>query len=153
MMKKGIVMAAVVLSLAACKENQKVTPAENTKDSLTSHTESHEENAPDMHNAQNSLDWAGAYEGTLPCADCPGIKTVIQLNNDNTFSMVSEYLDRNLKIEDKGEIMWHDGTIVHLKGKETDIKLKVGENQLFYLDQDGSEIEGALKEHYILTKK
>ena len=25
-------------------------------------------------NAANSLDWAGKYEGVLPCADCEGIK-------------------------------------------------------------------------------
>ena len=27
------------------------------------------------HNAQNSLDWAGDYQGILPCADCEGINT------------------------------------------------------------------------------
>lgn len=147
-------MAAAVLSLAACKKDKETTPADGVNDSLTSHAESHgEHEMTDMHNSQNSLDWAGTYEGTLPCADCPGIKTVILLNNDNTFTIVSEYIDRKLKVEDKGEVMWHDGTVVHLKGKETDIKLKVGENQLFYLDQDGNEVDGALKEHYILHKK
>ena len=27
---------------------------------------------------------AGTYEGTLPAADCPGIKTVLTLNTDST---------------------------------------------------------------------
>ena len=51
----------------------------------------------DGHNAQNSLDWAGTYEGTLPCADCPGIKTTITLKDDNTYTISEEYLERKQK--------------------------------------------------------
>ena len=40
----------------------------------------------------------------------------------------------------------------HLKGATVDMKLKVGENQLFVLDQDGKVIEGAMKDLYILKK-
>ena len=29
--------------------------------------------APSTATARDSLDWAGSYEGVLPCADCPGI--------------------------------------------------------------------------------
>ena len=36
------------------------------------------------HNSQNSLDWAGVYQGILPCADCEGFDTVITLNWDET---------------------------------------------------------------------
>ena len=28
---------------------------------------------------------AGTYEGTLPAADCPGIKTVLTINADSTY--------------------------------------------------------------------
>ena len=31
------------------------------------------------HNSRNALDWAGTYEGVLPCADCPGIQTRLSL--------------------------------------------------------------------------
>jgi uncharacterized lipoprotein NlpE involved in copper resistance len=107
-----------------------------------------------IHTSQSALDWAGTYEGTIPCADCPGIKTVIVLNDDETFQITSEYLDRDLKVEDSGKFMWHDnGSVVHLKGKETDIKLKVGENQLFHLDQEGNVITGQLAENYIYKKR
>ncbi len=105
-------------------------------------------------NSQKSIDWAGTYEATIPCADCPGIKTSIVINNDETFRISSEYLDRGTKIEDNGKIMWHDnGSVMHLKGKDTDLKLKVGENQLFHLDQDGKVIEGDLADNYIYKKK
>src|SRR6516165_5178501 len=36
----------------------------------------------DTHNSRNSLDWAGAYEGVLTCAECPGTKTRLTLNPD-----------------------------------------------------------------------
>ncbi len=39
------------------------------------------------HNAQNSLDWAGIYQGTLPCADCGGIETELTLNADGTYAL------------------------------------------------------------------
>lgn len=105
------------------------------------------------HTSQKSLDWMGTYEATLPCADCPGIKTNIVLNEDNTFSITNEYLEKNTKVEDTGEVMWHDnGSVVHLKGKETDIKLKVIENGLIHLNQEGKEITGELAQHYHFKK-
>lgn len=38
------------------------------------------EGLSDEHNAHNSLSYAGIYEGTIPCADCPGIDVVITLD-------------------------------------------------------------------------
>jgi uncharacterized lipoprotein NlpE involved in copper resistance len=49
---------------------------------------------PDMHNSRNSLDWAGSYEGVLPCADCPGIKTRLVLSPDGQFELSTQYMDR-----------------------------------------------------------
>ena len=45
--------------------------------------------AVDMHNSRNSLDWVGIYEGVLPCADCPGIKTRLTLNYDGSYRLVT----------------------------------------------------------------
>src|SRR5690606_42104014 len=49
---------------------------------------------PDMHNAQNALDWGGTYKGTLPCADCIGIETTITLHEDLTYSLSRIYLQK-----------------------------------------------------------
>ncbi len=46
-----------------------------------------------MVNGMNHLkptDWAGTYEGKLPCADCPGIDTRLVFNNDGTYSRSSQ---------------------------------------------------------------
>ena len=37
---------------------------------------------------------AGTYEGTLPAADCPGIKTVLTINADSTYELKQDYIDR-----------------------------------------------------------
>ena len=49
---------------------------------------------PDRHTSQNALDWASSYEGVLPCADCPGIKTRLILNPDGRYELSTQYLDR-----------------------------------------------------------
>ena len=40
---------------------------------------------------------SGTYEGTLPCADCPGLQTLITFNSDGTFHMEETYLERDSK--------------------------------------------------------
>jgi len=147
-MKKIVLIAALVaVGLTSC--NKKAEADSNVNDSIAN------TNQPviDEGNSQTALDWAGTYEGVLPCADCEGIQTIITLNSDDTFTLSQKYLGKDNVVDDKGSIMWHDGTIVHLKGTSVDMKLKVGENQLFFLDQEGKVIDGPLKEKYILTKK
>ena len=46
------------------------------------------------HNSKNSLDWAGEYVGTLPCADCEGIKYSVVLQKDGNFALEQEYLGK-----------------------------------------------------------
>lgn len=105
-------------------------------------------------NSQNSLDWAGTYEATVPCADCPGIKTSLTLNNDKTFSITEEYVDRKSKNEDKGTFDWDTtGSVITLNGKTAKYKYKVGENKLTQLDLEGNAIDGPNKELYVFKKK
>ncbi|MBW7839523.1 MAG: copper resistance protein NlpE N-terminal domain-containing protein [Chitinophagaceae bacterium] len=106
--------------------------------------------AVDMHNSQNSLDWQGTYEGTLPCADCEGIKTTLQLNEDNTYALTQEYLGRNT-FNETGTFNWDSsGSMITLSSNN--MKFKVGENILFALDLEGKVITGELADHYKLKK-
>src|SRR5690606_3277784 len=151
-----IVLAAVAFS-ACTSPNNSQTNSEELKDSSTDQMVSRPletENHDPAHNSQNSVDWMGTHEGVLPCADCPGLKTVLTLHDDETFQMRSEYLERDTKFEDEGTFEWqNNGSVVHLKGKDTDVKLKVGEHVLFQLDQEGNEITGDLAAHYIYKKQ
>lgn len=106
------------------------------------------------HNSENSLDWYGTYQATVPCADCPGIKTVLTLNKDRTFTISEEYLERKSKNEDKGTFEWDlAGRVVTLKGKNSNYKYKVGENTITQLDMSGKPIDGPNKDLYVFKKK
>ena len=153
-MKKNILgIVLMALTVIACNKKETTTTEETTITTDTIKQPETDTAFQDAHTSQNSLDWFGTYEATLPCADCPGIKTTVTLNKDETFTYVSEYLERDTKIEEKGKIMWHDnGSVVHLKGKDIDTKLKVIENGLIALDQEGKVIDCPLKEYYNFKK-
>lgn len=106
------------------------------------------------HSSENSSDWYGTYEATVPCADCPGIKTILTLNKDRTFTISEEYLERKSKNEDKGNFEWDlAGRVVTLKGKNSNYKYKVGENTITQLDTSGKPIDGPNKDSYVFKKK
>lgn len=105
------------------------------------------------HSARNSLDWAGAYRGVLPCADCQGIETVVILTKDGTYSTHSKYLGKGDKVfSEQGSFTWNEaGNTVTFAGREP-ARYFVGENRLTRLALDGSRIISALAEHYVLAK-
>lgn len=138
-----------MLVLASCNQN-----SSDKKDTIVSDNADTETYVDTVHTSQNSVDWAGIYDGTIPCADCEGIKTMIELKDDGTFIMETEYLGKDGKFSDKGMFTWfNNGSSVMLKGEGAETRLKVGENQLFHLDQDGNEITGELAEQYIYKKR
>lgn len=104
--------------------------------------------------SQNALDWAGTYETTVPCADCPGIKTTLTLHNNNTFRITEEYLEKNTTNQDQGTFTWNkQGNTIALHGKNVTYKYKVGENKLIQLDLKGNEITGQFQDRFIYQKK
>ena len=109
----------------------------------------------DEHNSRNSLDWNGTYHGTLPCADCEGIHTIIEINKDETYKLTQEYLNKNLNLEDTGKFTWSDdGGKIKIKTKDNgEFNFIVGEDRLIILDQEGEKIAGNLADKYILVKK
>ncbi len=110
------------------------------------------------HNAQNALDWAGTYKGTLPCASCEGIETTVVLNDDGTYEQTSVYLkdskpDEQNTFANKGKFTWNEaGNIVILDEAADNTQYFVAENRLEMRDQNGEAVTGALAEHYHLAK-
>lgn len=153
-MKKTLFIAMAFTTLIACNNSTKETATTQQPASQEEQVASEKTmEGNDGHTAQGSLDWAGTYEATLPCADCPGIKTIITLKNDNTYEYNAEYLERNTTTKSSGDIMWHDnGSVIHLKNNDIDVKLKVVENGLVGLDTEGKEMEGASKDLYSYKK-
>lgn len=156
-MKQLLLFSATFLVLASCNNNE--TKEAKNADTTTIVAPAHEAApVPDMHNAENALDYEGTYSGTVPCASCEGIVTTATLNKDKTFTLKEEYkggkepgtFDAKGTYEVKGNI-----ATLKFTGKDADrtLKFHVGENQLFMLDANDKIIEGELAKNYILTKK
>ena len=100
---------------------------------------------------------AGTYEGTLPAADCPGIKMVLTINADSTYQMTQDYMDRkDGHDEASGVFDVLDGNVLMLvrpsSGEHTFYKVKDG-NSIVLTDSLGNEAEGESAELYVLKKK
>lgn len=142
-----MVLLALVLTIS-CKTDQK----ENT--STPNMETAIPEQKPDLHTSQNSLDLKGTYVGTLPCADCEGIKTTIRLNEDMSYDAVTEYLGKKDGVfETRGYYKWEESGQNILLSDENETTYKVGKNKLTQLDKSGNVVTADLAEFYILTKQ
>ncbi len=94
----------------------------------------------DGHNSRNALDWAGTYEGVLPCADCPGIQTRLELHRDGRFELQTQYLERDVKPRSaSGRFTWNPaGSRITLDAAGADQQFVVGEGRLLQMNRDGS---------------
>jgi heat shock protein HslJ len=104
------------------------------------------------HTSRNSLDWAGAHEGTLPCADCPGISTRVELFLDQTYVMSMKYQDRDVAPRtSRGTFQWDaEGRSIELQ--DSSWRFQVREGGLALLDREGQPIAGTLAPNYVLKK-
>jgi heat shock protein HslJ len=97
--------------------------------------------APTQQSALSSL--PATFVGTLPCADCPGIRYQLNLNADHTFTSRMTYQERNTSFDESGH--WEfsdDGKTVVLRngrGRTEKFALRVVET-LRQLDSAGNEI-------------
>jgi heat shock protein HslJ len=134
-MKAGLILFTLALVLSAGAQQKQSAPTASK--------------VVDMHNSQNSLDWAGVYEGTTPCADCPGIKTRLTLNRDGTYELMTQYLERPVAPATvRGRFTWHaNGNEIVLDAQGGNQAYAVGEGRLFMLSfagDPGSRVPNAV---------
>ena len=155
-MKKIIFIVCLsFFSLISC---QKQTNSGNSGEEKETHvaTAKKDSTKSDSHNSQNSLDFIGVYRGILPCADCRGIITTIELKENATYSLKTSYQGKSLKVfEENGRFTWNDkgNKIVFNDVKNAPNQYFVGENTLTQLDMSGQKITGELAADYILKKE
>lgn len=151
----GMLLAAVFVLLTSFFGCQK----SNKQDELIvddAMFETEESTQIDEHNASNSLDFFGVYKGVLPCADCEGIETTIELGSGNSYLKKITYLGKQNQTvqESSGIFIWNDaGNTITLESEEAPNQYFVGENVLFHLDIEGNRITGDLAEKYQLKKQ
>lgn len=136
-MKKNILLFLLV-SMVSCQKQTAV-----------------DKKAVDTHKAKIPVDYVGTYKGTLPCADCQGLLTVIAINENSTFCIKTKYEGKGDKIfVQKGNFTWNKkGDIIILKGVNGSNQYLVGENTLTQLDVYGKKSTGSFAEDYILSKQ
>ena len=161
MKKSALILSILAISLAACSkpktEEQSASAASEASAPLVATTAS--EVTPTDDNAQISLDWAGDYKGTIPCANCDGIKTELELKSDKTYELTQEYLgakDADTKVEVKGTFTFDakNPSIITLDAAADNRKLFVGENYVeFRAAETGDAITGPIADQYKLAKE
>ena len=86
-----------------------------------------------------------SYTGTLPCADCPGIRVTLNLLADGSYVSRMEYLDRKNILVEIGEFVIEGGRLVlHGTGDATELYRVVDAQTVRKLDAQGREIESKL---------
>ena len=144
-MKSLIPVTAALLLLAACGQrnaSRQTAPA------------AAQTAAPDMHDAENALDYQGAYTGVFPAADVPGIAVTLTLGPDGRYTEVNRYCERPGQFTDYGRYTVR-GNILTLRPdspKDIPAYYRVGENRLWRLDSHQQPITGPFADQYILTK-
>lgn len=151
-MKTKIFFLLIVCFIAIGCSNK-----EKTESSYETEMDSTDFLMNEEHNAQNSLDYIGTYEGIIPCADCEGIRTSLSLEDDKNYVLKTTYLGKKNATtnEVRGTYSWNKkGNTIILSDNENGAShYFVGENYLTQLDLEGNEINGDLAEKYVLDKK
>lgn len=138
-MKKSLVLAALIATMAACNNNH---PAHQTDSTLQNTT-----TPPAV-----ATHITGTYQGTLPCADCPGMDYQISLYDDHTFSELVAYQGRGQGVATVETGTWRqtsDSTVI-IRKKTDSSSFLAAEGNLLQLDTKGKRIEGVLASNYIL---
>lgn len=98
----------------------------------------------------------GVFAGTTPCADCPGIYTIMEFSPDSSYVENLRYLERNSEFWDTGKWQIKDSVItVRYNNDSSQIRYFriINDSTIRMLDADKNIITGALEKNYILKKK
>ncbi|WP_242106911.1 copper resistance protein NlpE [Luteimonas aquatica] len=159
----AIALCSLLVATAACKRDGAEAPAAPPADAAAAPADANAA-AEDAHRTDviSEVDhatppadfdvkgFAGVFAGTLPCADCPGIDTRLELKADGTYALRETYLER------KAEPLKSDGTWT-LEAANKHIRLDpnskdeqdgqfeiLGKDELRKLDIEGKPIESSL---------
>ncbi|WP_337390137.1 copper resistance protein NlpE [Prevotella sp.] len=152
MKRKLIVLTVGALAvLSSCTEKKTTANATDKDSTSVVDTTATDDNHVDLAAV------SGTYEGTLPAADCPGIKTVLTIKADSTYQLQQDYIDKkNGHDEASGVFKVLDGKVLMLvrpsSGEQTYYKVK-DNNSIVMTDSLGVEPEGETAKLYVLKKK
>jgi len=131
-----LIVALVVTGLGSCNKPKSSGPV-------------------DIHNSRISIDWAGVYTGTIPSASGMGIDVRMQINEDSTYELTYDYIDKpDYSFSFKGSFKWDDtGNVIIIDIAEAPSYYRVAQNKLIQLDMEGNQITGDLADDYVFMKE
>lgn len=137
---KKILLLIGLFSLPACNSQT----ANNGADSS---------NTTSQHPVGQPPKLTGTFQGTLPCADCPGINYQVTLFDDHTYSELTAYQGRgmNLATVEKGTWKQLSDSTVLIQRKKDSSSFLLSDGHLLLLDPKGRRIEGVLASNYVLN--
>lgn len=165
---RGLALVPLALALAACKpaaepaaEAPAATPAADTPADTSKPTVAGTDATAVVHNAPDDpagfdrKAFAGTFAGTVPCADCPGIDTRLDIGADGAFTLSETYQDRDTTSETRGTwTLDADGTRLLLdpetkEGADRHFEI-VSKDEIRMLDAEGKPI--ASEHNYSLRR-
>jgi copper homeostasis protein (lipoprotein) len=94
--------------------------------------------------SRTSLDWSGFYWGILPCKECSGVETLLNLRPDSTFRIERRNVDNQFTPNVReGVFEWQPDNvqIVCRENNGEVMRFVVGEDRLYQLDGSGRRMK------------
>ncbi|OTG79999.1 copper homeostasis protein [Acinetobacter sp. ANC 5054] len=139
-MKKLIFALCIVsTTLVACSktsDSEHATPPDNN---VIANTDSASQSTTlSRDTTENALDWAGEYKGILPCHDCKGIETELELKLDKSFELTQKFLGKPANSENKVK-----GVFKFLPDQPGMIQLDAeGDHRIYFIGENYIEMRG-----------
>ncbi|MGV3460823.1 MAG: copper resistance protein NlpE [Flavobacterium sp.] len=140
-----ILCLAAIPLLTACKNEEKSADSQTKAiDTISARLTAQPETA--------TAEWPGKYSGVLPCGDCKGIKTEIEVRQDSTYTLFSHYLGKGIE-PDVYKGIYHfeqSKQMITLDAEGDHLKFQVQDGMLIKRDKFGNPEQGAEEARYYL---
>ena len=103
-------------------------------------------------NVAPTPDWVGSYTGIMPCADCPGIQTAIELFPDSTYTIQTKYMGKSDEVFSRsGKFLWNEPNAIIDLDNDLFTRLRIEENALKAVF-DGDAENNIPTRHYMFLR-
>lgn len=135
-----------VVPLTNSTQNSGTTSAAAVTDNNSENLNGQGANMPEQTpmNLGEMLENAAEFEGTLPCADCPGIIATLTLYPNQTYKLDMVYIDRDSSFTSKGGWKYDTNPPRYILINDKQQYQILNDDTLEALDPDGNPIESKL---------
>lgn len=149
---KKISILILLLFISACGSTQQITVEPHSQEHLTMHENFANKQQQEIAEKEFAFKVQGIFEGLVPCGDCSGIETKVQLYPDMMYRTEMTYKGKSdTPVVTSGKYSVDENGVILLGEEPT------GYNQFIFvtdhlvlLDMYGQTIDGSLAEKYYL---